>query len=47
MRRNTFGAGSVRQSDPESRPDNVLAEEADDALVADFREKLLDEIDLT
>jgi pilus assembly protein CpaF len=48
VKRRTFDAGSVRAEDPElSRHDNTLPDEADDLLVADFREKLLDEIDLS
>ncbi|MDX6277923.1 MAG: pilus assembly protein CpaF [Nocardioidaceae bacterium] len=47
MKRRTFDAGSVRQEDPDAgRSDSTLPDEADDLLVADFREKLLDEIDL-
>ena len=47
MKRRTFDAGSVRIDDPDlARHDNSLPDEADDLLVADFREKLLDEIDL-
>lgn len=46
--RATFSANSIRSSDGE--PDAALAaiaEETDDALVADFRERLLSEIDLS
>jgi pilus assembly protein CpaF len=47
VKRRTFDAGSVRQEDPDAgRSDSTLPDEADDLLVADFREKLLDEIDL-
>jgi pilus assembly protein CpaF len=48
VKRRTFDADSVRIEDPElGRPDNSMPDEADDLLVADFREKLLDEIDLS
>ncbi len=48
MKRQTFASTSIREngSDNKSNP-SEFNEEADDALVADFREKLLDEIDLT
>jgi len=48
VRRQTFTASSVRDADADlPRADTANAtDEADDALVADFREKLLDEIDL-
>lgn len=47
MKRQNFSASSIRSTDAEPiRVDQALAEETDDALVADFREKLLEEIDL-
>ena len=47
MRRQTFGSSEVSRPEPEDeRQVAAIGEETDDALVADFREKLLDEIDL-
>lgn len=45
MKRQTFGAEAFESSDA-PRDLNAIAEETDDVLVADFREKLLEEIDL-
>lgn len=48
MKRQTFNSASVHDDDPTpQRPDGDFADDTDDTLVADFREKLLDEIDLT
>lgn len=49
MKRNSFTADSIRVEEGSSStsPDGIDGESADDALVANFREKLLDEIDLT
>lgn len=47
MKRQTFGATSIESASDTERDITALSEEADDVLVADFREKLLDEIDLT
>ena len=46
MKRQTFGTGSVQREDGEERHVASIGDETDDLLVADFREKLLDEIDL-
>ena len=45
MKRQTFGA-VTDDVDESPRESGVLSEDVDDVLVADFREKLLDEIDL-
>jgi len=47
VKRQTFGATSIESASETERDITALSEEADDVLVADFREKLLDEIDLT
>ncbi|MGQ2913289.1 MAG: CpaF family protein, partial [Aeromicrobium sp.] len=47
MKRQTFGTSSVASSGADvDRTITAMTDEADDVLVADFREKLLDEIDL-
>lgn len=46
MKRQTFGATSVSSGSDVERAVTDMTEEADDVMVADFREKLLDEIDL-
>ena len=47
MKRQTFGTSEVSPAEPEDeRQIAAIGEESDDAMVADFREKLLDEIDL-
>jgi pilus assembly protein CpaF len=46
VKRQTFGATSVNAGSDVDRTLTDVTDDADDALVADFREKLLDEIDL-
>ncbi|MFD1859870.1 CpaF family protein [Aeromicrobium camelliae] len=46
MKRQTFKSDSLRTADAVSRDIQADAEASDDALVAEFREKLLEEIDL-